>query len=101
LECGRDTVHGGDFCHSACRHAWNNRRKLRGAELLDLYMAYRFERTLAAQLGLWQAINRLAGDFRREDKAQRDGRKSWRDPRRVMEERPYLKAQVTQVRAGR
>lgn len=101
LECGAAHERAGDFCCRACKDVWSNRCKARGAELYHLYMAHRFERPLAAKLGLFQAINRLASNWRAEDRARRDGRKSWRSPRAVMEERPYLKASVTRVRAGR
>jgi predicted nucleic acid-binding Zn ribbon protein len=101
FECGETTDRNGDFCSATCRYAFNNRRKLRGAEIIDLYMAYRFERQLAQQLGLWQAIHRMISNFRAEDVVERQGRKSWRDPRLIMEERPYLKAVATRVRAGR
>lgn len=96
LECGEPRGNG-DFCSSACRHSFNNRRKARGAEIYDLYMALRFERPLAKLLGVLQAISRLASNYRAEDLAQRAGRKSWRNPRTVLEERPYLKS----VRIGR
>ncbi|WP_279483428.1 transcriptional regulator [Aureimonas sp. SK2] len=72
--------------------AWNNRRRDRGAELYDLYMAHRFERDPAKARGVFQAINRLASDFRREDRERRAGRRSWRRMDVVLEERPHLKA---------
>jgi hypothetical protein len=100
-ECGGKVAGKAEFCCSGCRHAFNNRRRQRGAELYDLYMAHRFERDLAGELGVFQAINRLASQFREEDKAKREGRKSWRNPRAVLEERPYLKAIVRQERFGR
>lgn len=90
-----------EFCGDRCRQAWNNRRLQRGAELYDLYMAHRFERAEASDLGVFQAINRLASDFRAEDHDNRDGRRSWRKPRAVLAERPYLKSMKTQIRAGR
>lgn len=103
LECGLayPANPNREFCSAACRKRWNNRRMTRGAEMLDLYMAHRFERGLAQQLGVFQAINRLAANFREEDRQTRDGRRSWRSPRAVLEERPYLKAVVSRVRAGR
>lgn len=100
-ECGEMHARDGTFCSTRCRMAFNNRRLQRGAELYDIYMAYRFERELAGKLGLWQVAHRLVSNFRNEDKALRDGRKSWRNPRIVLEERPYLKAIVSRVRAGR
>lgn len=101
LECGAATKAKGDFCSAACRHAFNNRRKARGAELYDLYMAHRFDRSHAQQLRVFQAINRLASNYRREDKADRAGRRSWRKPEDVLDTRPYLRAISTGIRAGR
>jgi hypothetical protein len=65
---------------------------MRGAELYDLYMVLRFERADAQVLGVFQAINRLASNYRREDSSRRAGRRSWRPARVVLEERPFLKA---------
>ena len=100
LECGGATTRG-DFCCPACRVSFNNRRKVRGAELYDLYMAHRFDRAAATELGVFQAINRLASNYRQEDQARRDGRRSWRKPGAVLEERPYLRAVVTYDGTGR
>lgn len=73
----------------------------RGAELYDLFMAIRFDRATATALGLWQAVCRMASGWRQEDHERRAGRQSWRKPGDVMAERPYLKAIVTQITAGR
>ena len=91
----------GEFCSAKHRSDWNNRRKQRGAELYDLYMAHRFDRAVAQDLKVFQAINRMASNFREEDKARRGGRKSWRAPQAVLEERPYLRSVTTHVRIGR
>lgn len=101
LECGADHICKGEFCSTACRHDFNNRRKARGAELYDLYMAHRFERDRSKQLGVFQAINRLASIYRQEDLHRRSGRKSWRSPRAVLEDRPFLKAIATYDGTGR
>lgn len=101
LECGVENQSKGDFCTTRCRTDFNNRRKARGAELYDLYMAHRFERADAQALGVFQAINRLASVYRREDNNQRAGRRSWRKPRAVLEERPYLKTIATYDGTGR
>ncbi|MBP0438456.1 transcriptional regulator [Tianweitania sediminis] len=100
LECGAEGTKS-DFCGPRCRIAFNNRRKSRGAEFYDLYMAHRFERATAKSLGVFQAINRLASIYREEDKVRREGRRSWRAPKLVLMERPFLKAIVTHIRAGR
>jgi hypothetical protein len=81
--------------------AFNNRRLQRGAELYDLYMAHRFQREHAQDLGVFQAINRLASEYRQQDHRERASRRSLRLPRAVLEERPYLKAIVTYDGTGR
>jgi len=101
LECGAECLSKGDFCCNACRFSFNNRRKARGIEFYDLYMAHRWERDTAKRLGVLQAMNRLASDFRAEDRADREGRRSWRRPAEVLAERPYLKSIRMRVRAGR
>lgn len=101
LECGAETVSKGEFCCTACRTSFNNRRKARGIEFYDLYMAHRWDRSAAQSLGVLQAMNRLASDFRAEDRSDREGRRSWRRASEVLAERPYLKATRMRVRAGR
>ena len=101
LECGSPHPGAGDFCADGCRTAFNNRRKARGAELYDLFMAHRFDRTRARQLRVLQAMNRLASNWRAEDHERRGSRRSWRLPQDVLETRPYLRAIVTIDRTGR
>ncbi len=101
LECGERTEKTGDFCSAGCRFDFNNRRKKRGAELYDLYMALRFDRSTAKALGVFQAISRLASTFRQEDHDRRGSRRSWRAPHLVLEERPWLRSVVTRIRSGR
>jgi hypothetical protein len=101
LECGEDCWTKGDFCSPDCRVDFNNRRKARGSEIYDLYMAFRYERKLSVALGVWQAIARLAAKFRDEDRRERGGRRSWRRPGDVLDERPYLTGVKMRVSAGR
>lgn len=92
-ECGlefRAEKPHAEFCCAEHRKAFNNRRMTRGAVVYDLFMALRYERKAAQKLRTWFMLCRLAMDFRREDRNERDGRKSWRDPRDVLTERPYL-----------
>jgi len=91
LECGWQHARKGEFCSVRCRTDFNNRRKARGAELYDLFMVLRFDRPLAKLLGVYQLVCRMASVFREEDRAKREGRRSWRRPQAVIEERPYLK----------
>ncbi|WP_426315686.1 hypothetical protein ACN9MF_12940 [Methylobacterium fujisawaense] len=96
LECGRPfaaAVSGAEFCGPACRMVFNNRRARRGAELYDLFMALRHDRATATLFKVWRLLNRLAAIFRDEDRQERDGRKSWRDPATIIARRPYLKAE--------
>lgn len=101
LECADLTGSKGEFCSAACRGSFNNRRRLRGAELYDLYMAHRWDRKSAQQLGAMQAINRLASIYREDDRLARAGRRSWRRITDVLEERPYLRSVKIKLRAGR
>ena len=97
LECGAPfgrSSHPGAFCAPRCREAWNNRRKARGAELYDLFMAMRFERGRARLLSLYTALCRAASLFRDQDVAERAGRRSWGDPAEVLARRPYLRAKM-------
>ncbi|MCA3623596.1 MAG: transcriptional regulator [Methylobacterium sp.] len=87
--------------HARTPNAFNNRRMTRGALLYDLLMALRFERKEARLLGVWQALCRLASDFREEDKRERDSRRSWRRAKTVLGERPHLRATTFKVRAGK
>lgn len=88
-ECGGPAPLKARFCSPAHRQAFNNRRLQRGAEIYDLFMAHRFDRKQAQQLRVLQAMNRMASLWNEEDKAA--GRRSWRDTREVLAERPYLR----------
>lgn len=79
LECGREfTPDRGnqDCCSRACNKTFNNRRMTRGAELYDWLMAARYDRTRSGKRGL-TVLSQIAFDFHEQDKAQRDGRRSW------------------------
>lgn len=96
LECGEAFPRrrsDAEFCGRKCVRAWNNRRMTRGAELYDLLMVARFDRERATKFKVWRTINRLAAHFREEDKARRDGRRSWRRLRAVMESKIFLWAE--------
>lgn len=82
LECGGEIKAGArreaEFCCDAHRKDFNNRRALRGAELYDLFMSQRFDRTTAREMGAWTVMCSLASAYRDADKAKRGGRRSWR-----------------------
>ncbi len=82
LECGGEGLQLGverrEFCCPRCRAAWHNRRRDRGAELYDLFMAVRFERGSAKLYGLWTLMCALASAYRDADTHKRGGRRSWR-----------------------
>ncbi|AID30837.1 transcriptional regulator [Mesorhizobium huakuii 7653R] len=88
-ECGGAAPAKARFCSPAHRQAFNNRRLQRGAEIYDLFMAHRFDRKKAQELRVLQAMNRMASLWNEEDKAA--GRRSFRDTREVLDERPYLR----------
>lgn len=103
LECGTEfhTVkRHAEFCTDKCRKSFNNRRAMRGAEILDLVMVLRYERKLATGLNLWRSVCRMAMGFREEDVRERAGRRSWRRARDVLATRPYLDATVIANDAG-
>lgn len=80
LECGAPLGHlrkPGNFCCREHRKDWNNRRLVRGAEVYDLLMEYRFNREAAKAKGTWSLLCARAGAFRDADKHYRDGRQSW------------------------
>lgn len=80
-----DADYRADFCGTPCRNSFNNRRMRRGAELYDLFMSLRYERTLAKTLKLWSTICALAQRWREEDREA--GRKSWKSPHEVLNRR--------------
>lgn len=96
-ECGSDfrtDKRHGEFCCEPHRKAFNNRRAMRGAELYDLVMALRYDRGASKALHVWRLICRMAATFRQEDERERDGRKSWRPARQVIERHSYLHSTV-------
>jgi len=58
------------FCGAACRSTFNNRRKVRGAELYDLFMAQRHDRKAAQEAGVWKRLCRLAQSYKAQDDAE-------------------------------
>lgn len=94
-ECGTPFLAAkrwGEFCSAEHRKTFNNRRLTRGAEIYDLFMCLRNERPLATALGVWKLLCRLAQAYREEDERERAGRRSWRDPKQMLAERPWLRA---------
>lgn len=56
------------FCGVPCKANWNNRRKSRGSDLYDLWMAMRYERDDAKSLSVWEEMCRLSEGWRDEDR---------------------------------
>jgi hypothetical protein len=99
-ECGKDAGKAPAgrskfFCSTPCRQAWNNRRRDRGAELYDLFMAMRYDRDAAKDADAWTKMCRMAQLFHEED--QRAGRRSYRKIAEVLQDRPDL-AIITRMR---
>ena len=99
-ECGATLCASPWFCSDPCRKAFNNRRLVRGAELYDLLMCWRYERALAAKLHVWRAACRLMAKYRQEDAQARAGRQSWKRPTEILERHVYLSAQSMTGNAG-
>ncbi len=57
------------FIDADARQAWNNRRKVRGAQLYDMFMAYRYQRGVGKTLKLFSLMCKVAAEWRAEDKA--------------------------------
>lgn len=96
-ECGTEFRSGkqwAEFCATDCRKEFNNRRLTRGVALYDLFMVMRYDRPAAKLYAVWKLLCRMAQAFRDEDLEQRAGRKSWREPRAVLERHAYLQATV-------
>lgn len=70
------------FCTNVCKTAWNNRRKNRGADIYDLWMAMRYERDEAKRLGVWAEMCRLSEQWNTEDMAA--GHKTYGPPADVV-----------------
>ena len=77
-ECGVVATvysHKAIFCGLACAKAFNVRRQKRAVLAYDIVMSGRYERKLFP--GWMVKLCQLALEWREEDRAERDGRKSW------------------------
>lgn len=93
-ECGKPftaKVRSAVFCSGPCRRTHGNRRAMRGAELYDLVMEWRFARNVAQERKTYSLLCTLAGRFNDADKAR--GRRSWSSSARM--------AGMAQSRVGR
>lgn len=90
LDTGRKATM--EFCSTAHRIAWRNRRASRGADLYDLFMAMRYDREDAKALGLWALMCRMGSVWNEEDKAA--NRQSYFPPKLATEKFVHLRADV-------
>jgi hypothetical protein len=65
------------FCGTRCKREFNNRQATRGATAYPFIMAMRYDRSEAAKHKAWGTLCQLAAQWRDEDKAEREGRRSW------------------------
>jgi hypothetical protein len=86
-----------EFCSSACRATFHNRRGQRGAEIFDLAMAWRFDRKRAAKAKALTLLCRALARFRNEDVRARDGRPSCDDVARTRMRRARLHSIVVGI----
>ena len=103
LECGSKYVAkrmAGVFCKDECRRDFNNRRQARGAEIYDLFMASRFDRTAAEEAGVWNFMCRMAADYKADDNDKRAGRRSWDTIAAVKDRNAHLAATVINSNAA-
>lgn len=87
------------FCTTRCRMKFNKRREKRGAQLYDLYCAYRYDREAARKANVQSQMNRLVMYWRTEDDVLRSGRESWGLWRDFLETQPCLR--VERISSGR
>lgn len=96
-DCGaeiRPETRSREFCSATCRSTFHNRRKQRGADFYDLFMALRFDRTEAQDKGAWSLMCRMAATFKLEDQYERGGLPSWDTIGSVRARNPHLDATV-------
>lgn len=70
------------FCSVPCRAKWQNRAKLRGADLYHLCMAWRYRRDEDKELGIRTAMGRVMEKWHAEDIAA--GRQTFEEPKVTM-----------------
>jgi predicted nucleic acid-binding Zn ribbon protein len=103
LECGKPHETRrleAKFCSEKCRSEFKNRRKLRGAELYDLFMSMRYSRDEAANEGVWNFMCRMAQHYKAQDDRDREGRQSWTPAKEVKARHPHLNATVVNTNAA-
>lgn len=76
LECSAPLTHTPgkrpkQFCCLAHKRDFNNRRQMRGAQLIDLWMAHRYDRKAAVKAGVLVVMQQMALEWREEDIAAR------------------------------
>jgi hypothetical protein len=100
-ECGHDFAARratAEFCGEACRRAFHNRKAIRGAQLYDLFMALRYDRTRAAASGAFSLLCRMAAAFKAED--DRAGKRSWDKAQIVMARSARFRAALVGMNAA-
>lgn len=76
------------FCSRNCTNSYDRRRARRAIQLYDVFMEMRYRRQ--GSKGLWTLMCRLAEEWRDEDARIRRGLQSWKDPKPLIEKRPYM-----------
>lgn len=81
-----------EFCGTSCRISWWNRRRARGGDLYDAFMAMRYDREEARDEGLWALMCRMAQTWNDEDKAA--GRQSYYPAKETVQRNVRHKATI-------
>jgi hypothetical protein len=89
-----------EFCRTACRQAFNNRKATNGGSIYDLAMAWRFDRANFRASGGFTLLSRMLANFHADDKQARGGRRSWDSAARVKHRNPHLAATVIGVKSA-
>lgn len=73
----QSVVRSAEFCSTACRKTYNNRRAVRGAEIYDIAMAWRFGDGEGRINEARDLLCALLSGYNEEDKKSRPGRRSY------------------------
>lgn len=90
-----------EFCCTAHRQAFHNRRMMQGKQLIDLVIAWRFDRADFKAAGGLTALCRMISKIKTENDCDRKGNiRIWDRAGAVKYRNPYLAATVIETHAA-